>query len=978
MSVLERFASPLRSRDAAIRLKAVQKHPAEDTGTLADLARSDPDARVRKEAVRRLEAPRVLLELTGSAGDEAARRLARSRGEALLVKIAADDRDVEESRRALGLLAPPRAVAEVACRARFEPIRSEALARLTGLPAGDAERDAALATVAGRAAEPALRSQALEAITDPSGLLQVAVSAEDRESAQAAVRRLEDPELLLAAATNGSSKGVRRLARRRAEERLPPDHPERVQAREKTLGGLLERLADADPANPAQNESLLTEADAVIASGPVATELTARLEELRRSLQGGGSRGERAARMLIPPEPILPDAREPAPAEETEPPRELPPAVEEILTRLEDPEGSLSLADLDSLERECRQLLEGTAHTGSVGTRLRTAVDSARERALQRKRLRVREFQFAELADHAALLAKSLANHPSGPKLAQARRELTRLVRRFERLEPPQTPDTERFRSAAQDAEAALGRVEASRKDQVRQSEERISALEERLAALESSEPFPLDEGEAVLRELGGLRSNASLWRQAGAERQARFQRSQAALIPRLREAREIREWRHWSNLEEQAALIRRAQALTEEENLQRVDRELTLLERAWHKARHTGRDRGQELWEEWAKIREALLERIGPLREAAERELGAKLEGLRALAEKAEEIADSEDPRRAAEIRSLMPEWRERTRGMGKRSEPLWKRFRAANDRYFAELKALSKKRYEEFAANIPLREELIERAKALSEQTDAEAVRNAVRDLMREWKESPPVPRKESERLWENFRSACDAARDRLRPTAGSANAETAVIPERTPPSEVDADIRARITELTARPVEERRDVAISLWDDYRRISRSADRLARETEGALFTCLRETFEQDPEAFAGTRLDQEQLASRLAGLLEEIESLAAPTAAVPSDVGVIGIAEHLQRTLQAGRAADRGAVLREDARAATKILERARAAGPALSGPAVETAKRIEGLARKVVARAPSVEEPRDRGHRGRTRPRGRRPPRP
>ena len=979
MSVLERFASPLRSRDAAVRLKAVQKHPPEDTEALAELARSDPDARVRKEAVRRIEAPRVLLELTDSASDDATRRLARSRGDSLLVKIAVDDRDLGESQRALGLLAPPRAVADVACRARFEAVRSGALARLTAVPADDPERDAALATVAGKATDPALRSQALEAISSPAGLLQVAVSAEDRESAQAAVRRLEDPELLLAAANNASSKGVRRLARRRADERLPPDHPERMRSREKALDGLLERLAEADPANPGQNESLLAEADTVVASGPVAPEFIARLAALRRTVQGASARDQRAARLLIPEQAILPESRQSVPAEDTEPPPDLSPEIEGILTRLEDPGDGLSLGEVDAAERECRRLLEGIAYADAVHTRLRTAVDGARERALHRKKTRVRDFQLAELADHAALLAKSLENSPSGPQLAQARRELTRLVRRFERLEPPETPDAERFRTAARDAETALSSAEASRKDHLRKSEERIAALEERLGALESAEPFPLEEGEAVLRELGGLRSNASLWRQAGPERQARFQRSQAALIPPLREAREIREWRRWSNLEEQSVLIRRARALLENEDLQRVDRELALLERAWHKARHTGRDRGQELWEEWGKVRGTLLERVGPLREAAERELAQQLEGLRALAEKAEEIADGNDPRQAAEMRSLMPAWRERARGIGKRSERLWKRFRAANDRYFAELKVVMKKRYEEFAANIPIREELIGRARALLDQKDAGAVRDAVRDLMREWKESPPVPRKESERLWDDFRSACDQARDRLREPAGDARSEVGGAREDAPRSEAEAELRNRIAELATRPMEERQGAATALWDDYRRIARSTDRLARETENTLLGVLRETFEANPEIFAGTRLDQEQLASRLVGLLEEIESLAAPSASVPSDAGVIGIAEHLQRTLQAGRAADRGAVLREDAGAATKILERARAAGPALADPTVETVKRIEGLARKVIARAPSAEEqPRDRGHRGRARPRGRRPPRP
>ncbi len=977
MSVLERFASPLRSRDAAVRLKAVQKHPADDTGTLAEVARSDPDARVRKEAVRRLEAPRVLLELTDTAGDEAARHLARSRGEALLVKIAADDRDLGESQRALGLLSPARAVAEVACRARFETLRTEALGRLIAIPADDPERDLALATVAGRAAEPALRIQALDAIATPAGLLQVAVSAEDRESALAAVRRLEDSELLLAAAAGGTSKSVRRLARRRAEERLPADHPERVKAREKTLAGLLERLSEADPAGAALSASLLAEADATVASGPVPAALVARLEELRENLQGGGLRSERALRLLVPDEPATPTVPEPATGEAAEPVPELPAAVEEILSRLEEPTGSLSLAEVEDSERECRQLLEGLAHAAPARARLRAAAEAAREGALQRKKARIRAFQLAELADHAASLTKSLGERPSGPEIATARRELTRLTRRFERLEPAESPDVERFRAAARQAEEILNSAETSRKDQTQKSEERVAALEERLARLESSESFPVEEGETALRDLGRLRSNPSVWRQAGPERQSRLQRLQASLMPRLREAREVREWRQWSNLEEQASLIRRARELTEESDDRRVDRELTVLERAWHKARHTGRERGQELWEEWATVRGALLERVAPLREAAERELTEKLEKLRGLVERAEEIANSEDPRRAAEIRSLMPEWRERARGMGKRSERLWKRFRSANDRYFTDLKALRKKQHEEFAANIPAREQLIERAKELLEQTDADAVRNAVRDLMREWKESPPVPRKEGDRLWEAFRSACDEARDRLRAPGRNEKPPVGDPPPAPPASEADADFRNRLEELAGRPAEDRGDASIALWDDYRRLSRSGERLERPTQDALFTLLRETLQSAPEAFADTRLDQQQVVERLVGLLEEIESLAAPRASVPSDAGVESIAEHLRRTLQAGRAADRGAVLREDARTATGILERARAAGPALSAPAVDALKRIEGLARKVIARAPSLDDAEGQRRQRRSRPRGRRPPR-
>ena len=954
MSVLERFASPLRSSDAAVRLKAVQKHPTEDAGTLADLARSDPDPRVRKEAVRRLEAPRVLLELIDTANDDTVRRLARSRGEALLVKIAADDRDLEESRRALRLIAPARRIAEVAGRARFDAVREEALERLIALPPDSAERDPALAAVAGRAAEPATRGRALDAIGSPAALAQVAVSAGDRESAQAAVRRLEDPELLLTAATGAGSRSVRRLARRRAEERLPADHPERVRTREKLLAGLLERLGELSPDAPGESRELLEEADAVVASGPVDAALIRRLDEYRSRLLDG-ARGDRATRLLATAaEPA--DAPEPAAPEPAEEPVALPPTAEEILTRLEDAENSPGMSEVDAAERECRQLLAGLSIAEGDRARLRAALEGARTRALERKKTRIRGFETAELADHAESLAKSLSETPTGPEAAQSRRELARLVRRFEGLGLDSGPDAERFRAAAQQAGAALDRAETAHEKQLRESQERIEALEKRLTALETAETFPLEEGEAALRELGALRHRAGLWRQASPERQARFARIQAALIPRLREAREIREWRRWSNLEEQAEIIRRARALVEVDELSRVDRELAVLERAWHRARHTGRDRGQELWEEWAEVRGELLERIAPLREAAERELTAKLEALGALADKAEEIADAADPRRAAEMRSLMPEWRERARGVGKRSERIWKRFRKANDRYFADLKALRKKRYEEFTANIPIREDLIAKARALLDPADRDAVRASVRELMREWKEAPPVPRKETDRLWEAFRTACDAARDRLRETP--LEREAGGEPQPGPPAgEGDSELRARIAALRARPAEERRDDAVALWDELRRLRRSGPRngVSRETEGAFHGCLRETLDAEPGLFAGTRLDQEELASRLADLLEELEALAPSRETVAADAGAVGMAEHLRRTLQAGRAADRGAALREDAAKARQLVERARAAGPALGDPASGTLRRIEGLARTVIARAPA-----------------------
>ena len=943
----------------------MQRHPVEDTETLAQLARQDPDPRVRKEAIRRIEAPRVLAALGTTAGDEAARRLARSKSESLLVKIAADDRDLEESRRALGLLGPLRALAEVVCRARFDAIRDEAFDRLTDVGDGEAaaaEQEAAFALVAARAGEPSLRRRALEAIRGDAALMQVATGAGAREIAQAAVRRIEDPEVLLGVAGNNAPKSVRRLAQRRAEERLPENHPERARAREKAVRALLERLEGGDPESVARSPQLFAEAETLAAAGPLDDGLLRRLAAVRARREDHEARAVNRESLFAP----LPEAalRRPAAPAGGSPDPSVPPEYTELLARLEDPEEELSVSAVDDAEREAGRLLSEFAEDSETRVHLAAALREARSRAFDRKKRRAGEFELAEMADHAAALARSLKSEPEEVAVDAAQRELTRLVRRFEKRDPPKAaaPERERFESAVADAEALLAAAREARAERRRKARERFDALDRRLEALEASAPLPLEDAETALRDLGALRSDRAAWKAAGPEAAARFQRRQAALLPRLREAREEREWRHWSNLEGQAELIRQVRALLEVPegtDDARVDRELTRLERSWREVRHTSRDRGQELWEEWGQVRGQLLLRVAPFREARERDFAERLEGLDAIAAQAETIADASDPSRAAEMRALMSDWRARAKGMGKRSEPVWKRFRAANDRYFEALQESRAKRLAELAANIPIREELIRRAKALlaeeSAKASEEAVRSAVRELMHAWKEAPPIPRKRSDRLWEEFRSACDAARDRFRKTVDSETDR-----EGGEPAPVEAErqtaLRARIAEVAALPSAERPGAAAAAWSEYRKIQRdgNGDTGSERAGTALLACLREAFEEAPESFAGTRFDQEALAERLRGLLGSIEPLARRGDRAPREGGVAMFAEHLQRTFGQGRAADRDAEARGAARTARQILERARASGPALSEAAAASLTRIEQLVKEVISRAP------------------------
>ena len=414
--------------------------------------------------------------------------------------------------------------------------------------------------------------------------------------------------------------------------------------------------------------------------------------------------------------------------------------------------------------------------------------------------------------------------------------------------------------------------------------------------------------------------------------------------------------------------MIRRAREIESLEDPSALDRELGKLEKQWREVRHTERDRGQSLWEEWTALRARLLERVAPLREAAEKRAAEQLEALGRLAERAEEIGGGEDPKRSSEMAALMDEWRENARGLGrKQSEKVWKRFRAANRRYFDAIGEVRKKRRQEFAANIAAREALIARAKALLEETDEKAVHTGVRALMTEWKEAPPVPRSASDRLWDEFRTACDDARDRRRRARDEASRTAEDPPDA-------ADLLARVEETAALPPAERPAAAEKVWTEHRRRRKPTPGLRpgpqeEKAERRLAECLGEAYEAAPDAFAGTRFDQSVVASRLAGLLSAVEELAGEPDA---NAGAESAAEILQRRLGAGRAADRDAPAREAAREAAVLRERARAAGFALAPPAVETLTRIEEVTGRLIAAAPAP-PPAGARPRGRERPKGR-----
>lgn len=128
---------------------------------------------------------------------------------------------------------------------------------------------------------------------------------------------------------------------------------------------------------------------------------------------------------------------------------------------------------------------------------------------------------------------------------------------------------------------------------------------------------------------------------------------------------------------------------------------------------------------------------------EQAEQREGARAIKQR-LAAKAESLADSTDwGETARAFRDLMREWKAAGPAPRDVDEALWKRFRGAQDTFFAARDADAAKVDAEFAANAEVKEALLVEAEALDPKADLEGAKRAFRDISERWEAAGKVPR-------------------------------------------------------------------------------------------------------------------------------------------------------------------------------------------------------------------------------------------
>ncbi len=137
------------------------------------------------------------------------------------------------------------------------------------------------------------------------------------------------------------------------------------------------------------------------------------------------------------------------------------------------------------------------------------------------------------------------------------------------------------------------------------------------------------------------------------------------------------------------------------------------------------------------------------------------KAEKQRLVAE-AERLSTSKDwGATASAFKRLMGEWRRAGRAARADDDALWKRFKTAQDAFFAAKDEVVAAENVEFEANLKVKEDLLAQAQALLPVKNIDATKAALRKIQDKWDAAGKVPRKDLDRMEKGLRKVEAAVR-------------------------------------------------------------------------------------------------------------------------------------------------------------------------------------------------------------------------
>jgi len=219
-------------------------------------------------------------------------------------------------------------------------------------------------------------------------------------------------------------------------------------------------------------------------------------------------------------------------------------------------------------------------------------------------------------------------------------------------------------------------------------------------------------------------------------------------------------------NLQLKLELIENLKKLFVVKSIKDVETQLKALQNDWEDIGPVPNDKWEEVKDAyWTEVR-SLYDRINRFYDDRRSEqlenLKKKQEIIDSLKAEVENLETIESVQAWDEKTSLVLEaqktWKTIGFGPKKENDQIWKEFRAICDTFFNAKKEFFKEANAAFDGVAEQKKELIAQAEKLSASTDWKETANKIIRLQKEWKNLGHAGRRNEQKLWKEFRSACD----------------------------------------------------------------------------------------------------------------------------------------------------------------------------------------------------------------------------
>jgi Domain of Unknown Function (DUF349). len=336
-----------------------------------------------------------------------------------------------------------------------------------------------------------------------------------------------------------------------------------------------------------------------------------------------------------------------------------------------------------------------------------------------------------------------------------------------------------------------------------------LEAKEELCAKAEA-----LDQEEDVVGAFRVLQKLHEQWKELGPVSKEfrdsiwdRFKAATAVINKKHQAFYESQKGNQKENLEAKTALCEKVEEIAKAEikdstAWNELTKEIEHIQQEWKKIGFASKKDNQKVYDRFRAACDAFFARKREFYSDFKSQMQDNLTRKIELCEKAEALKDSTDWKKTSdEFIELQKRWKEIGPVSRKKSEQVWKRFRAACDAFFDNREKNHGNQDSEQVANLEKKRALIEEIKAYAVEGRDEA-REALRAFQARWNEIGFVPFKEKGKIQDAFRNALNEKFAELREGAGRFT------------SRVDRTIRTERDRLVQKFVKKEQEIAT--WEN------------------------------------------------------------------------------------------------------------------------------------------------------------------